>query len=131
MRNSANVPDQRCYTPGNEIQRRRDASTSAGMDANSMKGAGTVMDDTPSSPTAFPDPITLPVFQPITERIDALYRELIQGHSAPNPATKWTVRDQAVRILEREQERVTRIHEAFYRGMARRVSDPTRTGEEA
>ncbi len=57
MQNGANVPAESIASipqmndnTGNEIQRRRDASTSAGMDANSMKGAGTVMDDTPSSP---------------------------------------------------------------------------------
>lgn len=56
----------------------------------------------------------LPAFVPITpERIDALYQELFKAYDSVNAATKWSVRMQAVHILEREQERVTRIYEAF------------------
>jgi|SRR6188768_3088519 hypothetical protein len=58
----------------------------------------------------------LPVFTPITpDRIDALYQELFKPYDDANTATKWSVRRQALDILEREQERVTRMYEARYR----------------
>lgn len=67
-----------------------------------------------------------PEFRHITpERVEALYQTLISKHDAPNSATKFSVKNQAARILEDEQERVTRIYEALgWRGDEARRSHP-------